>query len=188
MPNWCDTTYRCVGDKENVKKLYDAAMKSFNPPANWKSLSNEGWLGYIVMELGGDYKNVYCRGWLYQEPQLSEDGETVTICANTAWTETNEFREFICNTLKLDVYYVAMEPGCDYYMTNDPEYDGKYFVDSSPDQPDDPFMTEDEVCSYICNQFSKNVINIDECIAFSEEYNEDNDDDFIYIHEMEYNN
>ena len=86
----------------------------------------------------------------------------------------------------LHILYVAIEPGCGVYCSNDDEYEGKYYVDAGPQQPDYPFMTEDEVCEFVEKQYQTNVNSIEDCQAFAVGLNKNGDDDeFLYINEME---
>ena len=187
MPNWCDTTYRAVGTKEQVKRFYDLAMSSWNKSKD----DNKGWMGHMVTELGGDWQQVHCRGWIRDEPYLRDDFEDdyaeCTLYADTALCEPPEWREFIQSKIDgLFIFYVAIEPGCIVYCSNDDEYEGKYYVDAGPEQPDYPFMTEDEVCEFVEKHYQTNVNSIEDCQAFAAGLNENGDDDeFLYINAME---
>ena len=181
MPNWCDTTYKAVGSKESVKKFYDLAMSAYNKN------DNKGWMGHLVTELSGDWEKVRCRGWIRMEPELNEEGTMCTVFADTAWCEPPEWREFIESQIEdLHILYVAIEPGCGVYCSNYDQYEGKYYVDAGPEQPDYPFMTEDEVCEFVEKHYQTNVNSIEDCQAFAAGLNENGDDyEFLYINAME---
>ena len=189
MPNWCDTTYRAVGTKEQVKQFYDLATRAWKENSEKHPTASKGWLGSFVDFLDGP-DDVYARGWMLDEPYLRDDFEDdyaeCTIYCDTAWNEPEQWRHFM--EFKIDglkIYYVAIEPGCEIYATNDDAYEGKYYVDHTPEQPDSPFMTEDELCAYIEKYYQTNVNDAADCMAFAIGFNEDNDDEGLYIHAME---
>ena len=181
MPNWCDTTYKAVGTKKQVKEFYDLAMKA------WNNEDNKGWLGHFVTGLGGDWEKVPCRGWMRDEPNMCGNGTWCEVYADTAWCEPPEWRHFIESKIKgLKIYYVAIEPGCDVYLSNDDEYADKYYVDAGPEQPDDMFMTEVGVCDFVEKHYQANVNSIEDCYAAAEGINDnDDDDEWLYIHNIE---
>lgn len=54
MPNWCETTYKCVGDLKEVKSLHRILKNISNrktsvAPNSFGAL----WLGNLVEKLGG---------------------------------------------------------------------------------------------------------------------------------------
>lgn len=186
MPNWCDTTYKAVGTKEQVKKFYDLAMKAWKGNSEQHPNADKGWLGTFVDILDGP-EEAYCRGWMQYQPYLNKDETECEIYCNTAWGEPNPWREFIESKIDgLKLLYVTIEPGCDVYISNDDEYADKFYVDAAPEQPDNPFMTEDEVCEFVEKHYQANVNSIEDCYAAAEGINGNEDDDeFLYIHKME---
>lgn len=181
MPNWCDITYKAVGTKEQVKKFYDLALSSWNKSKD----DNSGWLGHFVTELGGDWKNISCRGWMQIEPELSNNGEECTIICNTAWGEPYEWRRFIEEKIDgIFLYYLAIEPGCGVYCTNNDEYADKYYVDNVEDGSD--ILSEEGTIEYVNNFFGQHFTTIDECINFAGEYGDDNGDQVLWINAIEY--
>ena len=189
MPNWCDTTYKAVGPKESVKKFYDLAMRSWKEGSEKHPQADKGWLGSFVDFLNGP-ESAYARGWMQDEPYLRDDFEDYaecTIYCETAWGEPNQWREFIESQIEdLHILYVAIEPGCGVYCSNDDEYEGKYYVDAGPEQPDYPFMTEDEVCEFVEKHYQTNVNSIEDCQAYAIGVNDSDDADaFLYINPME---
>lgn len=70
MPNWCDTTYKCVGDPKEVGEL-NAILEKLSEN------STKLWLDELVAGLGFDPDQYYCRGEItdfYCEDDL------LTIC------------------------------------------------------------------------------------------------------------
>ena len=186
MPNWCDTTYRAVGTKESVKKFYNLAKRAWEERSEQHPQADSGWLGTFVDFLNGP-ESAYARGWMQDEPYLNNDGTECTIYCETAWCEPNQWREFIESEFEdLHLLYVAIEPGCGVYCTNDDEYEDKYYVDAGPEQPDYPFMTEDEVCAFVEKHYQTNVNSVEDCQAYAVGLNDsDAADDFLYINKMD---
>ena len=120
MPNWCDTTYKCTGNKKSLKKLYETLnkLKMDKTPRVGNDFGSL-WLGCVVDKLGGDWEKVACRGEVI-DFSLNKTKDVLTIYQSTAWSEQWEFREFLEFTLPgIKIYYTEEEPGCDVYYTND---------------------------------------------------------------------
>lgn len=126
MPNWCSTAYAIEGDAEEVKSLYET-MKELQERKEPSVENGFGttWLGCLVDALGGNWKEVYCRGdW----DKLQFDGEVLKFNTLTAWVPCDATFDFVCHKFPtLRCYYQAEEPGLASYWTNDRE--GKYFPD-----------------------------------------------------------
>lgn len=118
MPNWCDTHYRILGDKDQIDELYKAIehLKSLPEPLV-KNGFGKLWLGCLVNYLGGDWQKVNCRGEITDYMRYEESLDIYTM---TAWAECNEVRAFLEDKFPgLKIYYISEEPGmCEYY-TND---------------------------------------------------------------------
>ena len=93
MPNWCDTTYKIVGKREEVQSLCNLLTK-LNSMKQPKVENGFGklWLGCIVEELGEEWNKVACRGEVL-DFNLSDD--VLTIWQQTAWCEQVEFRHLL---------------------------------------------------------------------------------------------
>ena len=75
------------------------------------------WLGCLVTILGGNWKNIYCRGKIID---FSLDDGILSIETETAWGEMDEVRHFIEKVYPaLKIYYYEEECGCEIYQTND---------------------------------------------------------------------
>ena len=63
MPNWCNTSYKFVGDKEEIADLYNK-LQSLNdmPEPLVENGFGKLFLGCVVNLFGGDWKEIYCRG------------------------------------------------------------------------------------------------------------------------------
>lgn len=183
MPNWCETTYKAVGTKEQVKQFYDLAMSSWNKTKE----QNQGWLGHFVTELGGEWEKVPCRGWMQDAPQLDErndeDYAECTIYCETAWGELTEWRHFVEQHIDgLIIGYLAIEPGCGVYLSNMDEYIGKVYVDSSEYETD--FYTEVGAIEHLQEWYQKDYETIEDWVDFAREYSAYSDN-FLYINFIE---
>lgn len=93
MPNWAQVDYVITGDDDQIDFLYQT-MKNLQDMK--ESFVENGfgtsWLGNLVAKLGGDPKNIYCRGeWTYLKRE--EDG--IVMSMEVAWGEPYEIRNFI---------------------------------------------------------------------------------------------
>mgnify|MGYP000420739972 CR=1 FL=1 len=56
MPNWCDCTYKCVGDLKEVRSLYKALKYIDKRKTSIiKNGFGKWWLGNLVVKLGGNF-------------------------------------------------------------------------------------------------------------------------------------
>ena len=96
MPNWCDTSYKCVGDLKEVKSLHK--VLKYMEKRKTSILKNgfgKMWLGNLVHKLGGDWEKSRCRGEI---TDFSLDGNVLTINQETAWCEQEGVRQIIEKT------------------------------------------------------------------------------------------
>lgn len=148
MPNWCDTTYKCVGEKKEVESLYNLIQQMENTD---KSIVENGfgkmWLGNLVILLGCDWKEYRCRGEIYSY-MLEHD--VLTICQSTAWCEQEGVRHAIEEKFpSIKVYYLDEEPGCEHFCTNDSSgicFPMRYRVENYNETDD--FNNLEEVAEY----------------------------------------
>mgnify|MGYP003435263079 CR=1 FL=1 len=131
MPNWCDTTYKCVGDPKEVRALHKI-LKYIDRRKTTIVRNGFGkwWLGNLVTKLGGKWEDYCCRGEI---TGYSFDGDVLEITQYTAWCEQEGVRRIIQEKFpSIKVYYREEEPGCGVYYTNDTT--GDYFLDSYDEQ------------------------------------------------------
>lgn len=188
MPNWCDVTYKCVGDPKEVKSLYKVLQYINNRKTSiLKNGFSKFWLGNLVHKLGYDWKEYRCRGEI-TDFYLDSDN-VLTIAQNTAWCEQEGVRDAIEKAFpSIKVYYIEEEPGCDVYDTNDSS--GKYFPErfylDSYDQQE-YFKTIEEAADYVAkiigHKVEASVDAIDEAL---DDYvdKQDNEDVFYCFHEF----
>ena len=118
MANWAYTSYRIVGKAEEVQNLYSKLqeLQNMEEPLEPNSFGIM-WLGCLVTILGGNWKNIYCRGKIID---FSLDDGILSIETETAWGEMDEVRHFIEKIYPtLKIYYYEEEPGMEIYQTND---------------------------------------------------------------------
>ena len=193
MPNWCDTTYKCVGDPKEVRLLHKAIKandkrKTSRVPNGFGRL----WLGNIIDQLGGDWEKYRCRGEI-TDYYLEPDGTMLTIYQCTAWCEQEGFRQLIEEKFpSIKVYYREEEPGCEVYYTNDDTGDyfpERYFLDSY-DAVDEPyFETIEEAAECVSGIVGKKVeANVgaikDALDEYTEQEEEKGEDVFFSFHEF----
>ena len=136
MPNWCDTTYKCVGDPKEVRALHKI-LKYIDRRKTTIVRNGFGkwWLGNLVTKLGGKWKDYCCRGEI---TGYSFDGDVLEITQYTAWCEQEGVRRIIQEKFPgIKVYYREEEPGCEVYYTNDTTgnyFPESYFLDSYDEQ------------------------------------------------------
>lgn len=136
MPNWCDTTYKCVGDPKEVRALHKI-LKYIDRRKTTIVRNGFGkwWLGNLVTKLGGKWEDYRCRGEIID---YSLDGDILMISQSTAWCEQEGVRRIIQEKFpSIKVYYREEEPGCGVYYTNDTTGDyfpEAYFLDSYDEQ------------------------------------------------------
>ena len=144
MPNWCDTVYAVTGNPDSIKKLHKVVKdlskrKTSLVPNSFGPL----WLGCIITKLGGNWKDIYCRGDILNF-EYDKKQKILFLYMEAAWSEPKEFRVFLQSILSgLYIYYVAEESGMEIYETNDRE--GKYFPSK--------YLVEDENESVYFNTF-----------------------------------
>ena len=189
MPNWCDTSYKCVGDPKEVRKL-NSVLK-YMEKRKTSILSNgfgKMWLGNLVYKLGGNWEELRCRGEI---TDFSLDSNVLTINQQTAWCEQEGVREIIEKSFpSIKVYYMEQESGCEVFCTNDASgeyFPERYFLDSYEDW--EYFETLDEATKFVSkiigHEVEPRVDAIDkELDNYMEEHEEENEDIFYSFHEF----
>ena len=187
MPNWCTTTYKCVGDPKEVRSLYDI-IRSCEKTSRVTNGFGNLWLGNIVDALGEDCENVYCRGEITDYYIEETDSRVLCINQETAWREQNGFRHAIERKFpSIKVYFIDDEPGCDWFVTNDRER--KFFsfpvtveFCTEDDSYWEDFRSEKDALDYIRKEYG--LDGKDAICAFNEE--NEGKDSYIYLHEYEF--
>lgn len=127
MPNWCYTSYVCIGSERDTRDLYEKMRALSKRTASL--LPNDfgkEWMGNVVAALGGKWQDIACRGE-FSGLELDNDG-VLRFSVMSAWVELSEVRQFIESCYSnLKMFYYAEESGSGYYVTND--VDGCFFLD-----------------------------------------------------------
>lgn len=188
MPNWCDTTYKCVSDNKKelraLKKVLDANFnrkKSRLPNGFGKC-----WIGNIIDQLGYDWNNYRCRGEI---TDYALEDNILTIYQSTAWCEQEGFREVIQKKFpSITVHYRAEEPGCEVFETTSFDYfPERYYLDGF--DTCEYFETLQDAAKFI----GENIVgyeveaDFDLLTTVLNKYTEEQDDDdgYFYLHEFE---
>jgi len=189
MPNWCDTTYKCVGESHEVQSLFDILQKlRDNAESRVPNGFGHLWLGNVIDALGGDWEKFRCRGEI---TDFYMDDEVLVINQETAWCEQEGVRYFLqAKFPSIKIYYIEEEPGCEVYCTNDDT--GLYFSDRYILDGDDGgyeyYRTLEEVCTNVTNLTGQEVHTLEEITKALDAYNEHHEDDdkYCYFHEFKY--
>lgn len=188
MPNWCDTTYKCVGEQKDIQSLHKTLeqLRAMKKPFIKNGLGKM-WLGCVVNILGGKWEDVRCRGEIID---FSMDGDILVISQSTAWCEQEEFRHFLEQHYPgMKIFYQEEEPGCDVYYTNDET--GGFFPERylfETDEEQQYFQTLVDACTLITKITGHEVHTVEDIENTLDTYNEqhEEDDKFAYFHEFKF--
>lgn len=187
MPNWCNTSYKFVGDKEEIADLYNK-LQSLNdmPEPLVENGFGKLFLGCVVNLFGGDWKEIYCRGEIdYME--ICGDS-MIQLSTMTAWGDVPEVWDFVCkNYPSIKYYYLAEEGGLCYYVNSDTTgeyFPEKYYVlhaEGYSEYLDD----DEELLEYIAEKIgAAKIESIDQLDQLLEQYNKEHANEEIYYHEF----
>lgn len=192
MPNWCSTTYQIQGNVNEISCL-KANLRQATSKSDIENSWGNMWLGNLLTYCGvtedeimnGDYS---CRGEI-TDMDIT-DNDVITIDTDTAWAPMHDAIRMMVERFapNANVYYTAIEPGCEIYYRNyeDPDEEFIFDVWEHSELPDDlwdidyTFMSE--------NQLRETLIPIvgdgttEELIErIEEEYG-----DYLAIHRFDY--
>ena len=187
MPNWASVSYRIVGPKEILQKVYDAVQYPMIEEG-----SSEDWEGNVLKTLKPDWKcpeGESIRGFIqYFDLQKSDECEYIILDADEAWGLTCFHEELSKIFPDLNIFYIVEEPGLEVYHTNDVEgvfFPERLYVDACIDNDyySEYFQTEKDAYHYIA-KITKGAIKSKDDL---ERFNKDNtnENDFISVHEFE---
>lgn len=185
MPNWCSTTYKCVGSPKEVRALGTIIKRNArrkNPRV--KNGFGTLWLGCIIDELGYDWKKYQCRGEII-DYDMNSDATMLTIYQDTAWCEQEGFRQAIEEKFpSIKVYYQEEEPGCEVFNTNSFEYfPDRYFLDSDDEQ--EYFETIEDAAKYVSDIVGYKVDPSSQTIEDALDKYEEEHDTWFSFHEFQ---
>lgn len=172
MPNWAYSSYCIVGDKEQLKQLYDIMdeLEDMESPGLHDNGFGSRWLGNLVIKLGGDWKKVYCRG---EWSNLCLYKDRLTFETETAWSELREVRQLLKTKFpKLNFYYQCEELCMGIYITNDKRH--KFFKDRYyvyvENEDSEYYSKLKDLCAYVERITGKAVKTFKQCEAVLKEY------------------
>lgn len=186
MPNWANTSYIVTGDKSETEDLYQK-MKALEDRKESLVKNDFGttWLGNMVVELGGDWNDIRCRGsWDCLE--YDDSSNSLSFTTETAWCEMDEWRHFVESKYKtLKMWYMTEEPGMCYYATND--RDGEFFPYRYAIEYGEGFYDErqtyEEIARVAETIIGRKLGEGESISSALEDWAEDNDIDFANYHE-----
>lgn len=171
MPNWCVNSVEiCCENQEIAKRFEDKIYELTENPYAGNGFGRF-WLGNIVgngrladnlEEFSGiDYISkapFNCRGCI---ESICVSDNNVLIDVTSAWTPSvsmwNSFCEKFFPKDEFYIWYSAVEPGCDIYVTNNMENVGMYYVDTY-----DGVISENMDSAELIVLLQKNLLNENE--------------------------
>lgn len=198
MPNWCYTNITIYhNDEEKLKAFYDKIEEWRSKPFKENDFDkySMGWLGNIVGNAGlaewkkvgereGFVPNISCRGSI-QTFELH--GNRININTETAWCPMMQMWQKLCDKYLPDaeIFYMAEEPGCELFETNDPDVIGMYYIDiwEPPEEFEDEEPVyeaeEDDTIEFLQRVLKTDESNIDKLIKMA------NEADWFSVHRWE---
>ena len=134
------------------------------------------WLGNLVERLGGNWRDVYCRG-TWSDLKLMKDH--LYFFTETAWDAPFDLLDYIKKVYPSTSYFFSAE-GDDWetYLTNDKEgryFSSRYVLDMDSDI--DYYDTIEEVCRHLSAFIGKTVpADWESLCDLAEEWNEEHPD------------
>lgn len=125
MPNWCTTTitisHRDDKKIEDLKRIIENCFDKDDC-----NHFNNTWLGYIAEK--EELRNLCYRGSIVEMHSMNG---FLTITTETAWSPCIKlFLKLLDKYLPdANLIYESCEPGCEVYITNNPDLAGKYYID-----------------------------------------------------------
>lgn len=204
MPNWCNTSMTIEGPKTEIENIHQKIME-------WTSRNyvendfGKNWLGNIVVGAGFSYKLLACRGlisFMDEELTARQDEPGIyyfQVQYESAWTDINGTWETILEKFapNCDIYYVAEELGCEYFVTNDRDkryYDEEIIVLSYLEKTNPLYQKWNEEFdgNYMTRQFLKESLTnifgrmpLRKLIKKAEAIPQ-TDDEYVVISEVQY--
>ncbi len=136
MPNWCYTTINIKRptEKGGTTDLYSLLNKWTNEESDQESDWGNKWLGYIINKAFDvePQKTEYRHRGSIDNVSINDAGDRLTISTVTAWRPMlgmwyDIVKKYCSNA---DLTYIADEPMMKIFVSNDPEFRDKYYVDT----------------------------------------------------------
>lgn len=187
MPNWCNTTYKIMGEATEIADLYKKLKELEEMP---EPLVENGFgkliLGCVIKHFGGDWEQIYCRGEIDSLEQCGDN--MLQIGTMTAWGDMPKVWDFVLQSYPSMTYvYITEEPGMQYYVNSDTTgeyFPEKYIIDDFANGSE--YANDDED---LFEQMAEimdvgEIKNFEELEIYLELYNADHPDDGVYYHEF----
>lgn len=204
MPNWCNTSMTIEGPKAEIESIHRKIME-WTSRNYVKNDFGKNWLGNIVVGAGFSYKLLACRGlisFMDEEITARQDEPGIyyfQVQYESAWTDINGTWETILEKFapNCDIYYVAEELGCEYFVTNDRDkryYDEEIIVLSYLEKTNPLYQKWNEEFdgNYMTRQFLKESLTnifgrmpLRKLIKKAEAIPQ-TDDEYVVISEVQY--
>lgn len=204
MPNWCNTSMTIEGPKAEIESIHRKIME-WTSRNYVKNDFGKNWLGNIVVGAGFSYKLLACRGlisFMDEEITARQDEPGIyyfQVQYESAWTDINGTWETILEKYapNCDIYYVAEELGCEYFVTNDRDkryYDEEIIVLSYLEKTNPLYQKWNEEFdgNYMTRQFLKESLTnifgrmpLRKLIKKAEAIPQ-TDDEYVVISEVQY--
>lgn len=187
MPNWCNTTYKFVGEANEIADLHKKLKELEDMP---EPIVENGFgklfLGCVVNHFGGDWNKIYCRGEIDYMELCGEN--MLQLSTTTAWGDMPKVWDFVCQKYpSITYYYLAEEGGMCYYKNSDltgEYFPEKYLIDDSvngQEYANDNEELFEEMAKRLDVESIKDFSQLSELLN---KYNEENPDDGIYYYEF----
>ena len=189
MSNYCATYIRIVGVYKEAQLLYDLL--------EWaKEKVPNGWIGEIGNLLGvvdisdgntyyrGTKEYISCRSRI-EEIYFDAHTNEVTISSGDDWSPQLSVYSLLQKKFapNCKLFFTGEEPGCDVYVTNDPEYIGKWLVDVETNEDSDCeslwYVEESVAKEFLQKKLQSDSESIDELTRLAYE-----SDDCISVHQF----
>lgn len=208
MPNWCSTTFRFRGDRNELETLRNNILEWTSKEYETSGF-HEMWLGNILHGAGlGDRIDnsdpnllLRCRGSITDIGEIYDfNGFYFHIWTETAWVPMAKMWQAVINKLELKTVgftFIAEESGCEIYWICDPNGYGDFedyevYIDAwdVPDQDDlCEIHTKADAIRGLQKFFKTNVCSFSKLKEMCEDYTDEHDgNEGINIHEYEIDN
>lgn len=190
MPNWCFTDVAVKGDEQELTTLYDKMRELENmDKARVENGFGSTWLGCLIDALGGDWKEIYCRGWW---SNLDGEEGQITFSIESAWSPSTEVFDFLEKKFpSLKIHYYAEEEANGVFVTNDTdsEFFSQRFIakicNEDNDYTEEYFEEKEDAISWLSDLADREIKTEEELKKYDEELQEQDADYYCYIQPIE---
>lgn len=181
MPNWCSTKFVFTGNAQDITDIYNK-ITEYTSSSIGKSDFGNCWLGNVLIGFGFGDKidsktdRLRCRGSITDIGEIEDyyDSFSFEFWTDTAWCPmVRMWNEIIAKHYdnRISVSWLAEEPGCCLYETNDMDMFGhdRYWLEWSLEEHDewgtDYCSTAEAAADIINNLIAKYNLDIESVTA-----------------------